>query len=115
MFDHTMLVDLFAGHTGIFDLWRRVERGERALVLPAAAVAEANHLIGADHNAWTPVLYPAGVSVAPLGSAQAIDTGRRGGTLTARHVVFEAQAVAGIIVTRAPWQYRSSDGPMRIV
>jgi len=30
-------------------------------------------------------------------------------------VVLEAQAVAGIIVTRAPWQYRSSDGPMRIV
>lgn len=38
--------------------------------MPAVAVAEANHLIGADHNAWTALLYPADVTIAPLDSGR---------------------------------------------
>src|SRR6266704_1051014 len=92
-----------------------VEQCDTPLVMPAAAVAEANHLIGADHDAWSALLYPADVTVAPLDSAQAIDTGTRPGPLVTRHVVYEARAVAGIIVTRAPWQYTANDGPVRAI
>lgn len=113
--DHTALVALFDGNTRAFQLWLEAERGERALILPAAAVAEANHLIGADHNAWSALLYPANVTVAPLDSSQAIDAGRRTGCLVTRHVVYEARAVAGITVTRTPWQYTPDDGPVRAI
>jgi hypothetical protein len=113
--DHTALIALFNGNTRIFQLWLDAEQGKRALILPAAAVAEANHLIGADHNAWSALLYPADVTVAPLDSSQAIDIGRRHGSLGTRHVVYEAHAVAGIIVTRAPWRYTADDGPVRTI
>ena len=96
-------------------MWERTDRGEALLVMPAVAVAEANHLIGADHNGWSALLYPADVTVAPLDSSQAIDIGGRPGALVARHVVYEANAVAGIIVTRAPWQYAPGDGPVRAI
>src|SRR5262245_36197001 len=65
------------------------DRGETPLVMPAVAVAEANHLIGADHNAWSALLYPADVTVVPLDSSQAtLDIGLRPGGLVARHVVY---------------------------
>jgi len=113
--DHTALVALFEGNTEAYGLWLRADQAERTLILPAAAVAEANHLIGADHNAWSALLYPADVTVAPLDSSQAIDIGPRPGGLVTRHVVYEAHAVAGIIVTRAPWQYTPDDGPVRAI
>ncbi len=115
VFDHTGLVALFEGHREAFRLWQEAERSETPLVMPAVAVAEANHLIGADHNAWSALLYPADVTVAPLDSSQAIDIGRRGGPLVVRHVVHEARAVAGIIVTRAPWQYPANTGGIRVI
>jgi len=115
IFDHTALVALFNAHPDAFSLWEEADQGETPLVMPAAAVAEANHLIGADHDAWSALLYPADVTVAPLDSAQAIDTGTRPGGLVTRHVVYEARAVAGIIVTRAPWQYTANDGPVRAI
>jgi hypothetical protein len=40
--------------------------------MPAVALAEANTLIGASRGAWTTLLYPAHVAVAPLDSSQAI-------------------------------------------
>ncbi len=113
--DHTALVALFEGNAEVFGLWREADQAHRSLVLPAVAVAEANHLIGAAHNAWSALLYPADVTVAPLDSSQAIDIGPRPGGLVTRHVVHEAHAVAGVIVTRAPWQYTSDDGPVRVI
>ena len=115
VFDHTALVALFNGHRQAFALWELADQGEAPLVMPAVAVAEANHLIGADHNAWTALLYPVDVTLAPLDSSQAIDVGPRSGSLVARHVAYEAHATAGIIVTCAPWQYAPGDGPVRVI
>jgi hypothetical protein len=115
VFDHTALVALFNGHPEAFALWEEADRGETQMVMPAVAVAEANHLIGTDHNAWTALLFPADVTVAPLDSSQAIDIGACPGGLVARHVVYEAHAVEGVIVTQAPWQYTEGDGPMRVI
>jgi hypothetical protein len=99
----------------VLGLWHEADRGETPLVMPAAAMAEANHLIGAGHNAWSALLYPMDVNVVPLDSSQAIDTGHQTGSLVVRHVVHEARAVGGIIVTRAPWQYPPDSGPIRAV
>jgi hypothetical protein len=114
VFDHTALVALFNGHPEAFALWEEAGRGETPLMMPAVAVAEANNLIGASHDAWAALLYRADVAVAPLDSSQAIDIGPRAGGLVARHVVYEASAVGWIIVTRAPWQYPAGDGPVRV-
>jgi hypothetical protein len=108
-------VALFDAHELVLGLWHQADRGERTVVMPAAAVAEANHVIGADHNAWTALLFPPDVTVAPLDSSQAIDTGHLPGALAVRHVVHEARAVAGVIVTRTPWQYPPGSGPLRPV
>src|SRR2546423_11264687 len=113
VFDHTALVALFDAHPKALDLWRLADQGVTQLVMPAAAVAEANHLIGATHNAWSALLFPADVTVAPLDSAQAVDTGRRAGALAVRQVVHEAQAVVGGLITPAPWQYRHDEVPPR--
>jgi hypothetical protein len=113
--DHTALVALFEGSTDAFGLWSEADRAERLVVMPAAAIAEANHLIGADHNAWSALLFPADVTVAPLDSSQAIDIGPFPGALVTRHVVHEARAIGGTIVTRAPWQYADGDGPLRAI
>jgi hypothetical protein len=75
VFDHTALLALFAGHPEAFTLWEEADRRETPLVMPAVAVAEANSKLGADHNAWTALLYPEHVMIAPLDSAQAIDVG----------------------------------------
>jgi hypothetical protein len=94
-------------------MWEEADRAETLLVLPAVAVAEASHLLGLDDNAWRALLYPQNVDVAPLDSAHAIGTGMRPGSLVARHVVAEAHAVRGMIVTQAPWQYPDDAGPLR--
>jgi hypothetical protein len=112
VFDHTALVALFDAHAALVTLWQEADRGDGHLVLPAAAVAEANHTLGASHDAWSALLYPPDVTVAPLDSAQAIDSGTQPGSLAVRHVIYEAHALAGVIVTRAPWQYPANAGPI---
>lgn len=115
VFDHTALLALFDAHPDTLGLWHEADRGETPLVMPAVAVAEANHILGASHNAWTALLYPEHVNVLPLDSSQAIDTGHQVGSLVVRHVVHEARQVGGIIVTRVPWQYPADAGAIRTV
>ena len=115
VFDHTALLALFKGREDAFAMWEDADRGETPLIMPAVALAEANALIGASHDSWTALLYPADVNVAPLDSSQAIDIGLRSGSLTVRHVVYEARAIEGVIVTGAPWQYPADAGPVRAI
>jgi hypothetical protein len=113
IFDHTAIVALFDGNRTAFELWQQADRGEANLVLPAAAVAEANHVLGGDSNTWQALLYPGHVVITPLDGLAAIGTGTLAGSLVVRHVVHEAQQVRGAIVTRAPWQYPAGDLPIR--
>jgi hypothetical protein len=94
------------------ELWQRADRDELTLVMPAAAVAEANHVLGGDSNTWRAVLDPGRVVVTPLDESTAIDTGQHPGGLVVRHVAHEARQIRGAIVTRAPWQYPADAGPM---
>jgi hypothetical protein len=67
VFDHTALIALFNADPSLLSLWQEADRGERPLVMPAAAVAEANHALGASHNAWSVLLYPAQPLAGTLG------------------------------------------------
>jgi hypothetical protein len=96
-------------------VWERADQDELILVMPAVAVAEANHVIGATGNAWRAVLDPGQVVVTPLDESTAIDTGPRAGPLIIRHVVHEAREIGGAVVTRAPWQYPADFGHLRII
>jgi hypothetical protein len=111
--DHTALVALFAAERAAFEMWELADRGEIILVFPSAAMAEASHLLGADDSAWRALLLAPGVRVSPLDQTAAIGSGRSVGTLVVRQVVYEARAVRGAIVTRAPWQYPADAPPLR--
>ena len=113
VFDHTALIALFDGNDLAFQLWQDADRGATNLVLPATAVAEANHVIGGDSNAWQAVLFPRNVVVTPLDGSTAIGTGQLAGSLVVRQVIREAQQIRGAVVTRAPWQYPIEGPPIR--
>jgi hypothetical protein len=74
--------------------------------MPAAAVAEANHVIGATAGSWRPVLDPGQVIVTPLDQSTAIDTRQSIGSLGTRHVLREARSIRGVIVTSSPGSTR---------
>jgi hypothetical protein len=61
--DHTAIVALFKGDEQVFRLWQQANEEELTLVMPAVAVAEANNVIGADGDAWRPVLDASSVVV----------------------------------------------------
>lgn len=113
--DHTALVALFDAQSDLMRLWRNVDAGAESFTFPGAAIAEANHLLGATDDAWAVLLWPPTVEVVPLDRLDAIASGRVAGGLAVRHTVAVSRAVDGIIVTRAPWQYPPDAGPMLVI
>lgn len=110
--DASVLVALFNAHDPIYRLWDRASRGEVLLIVPACAIAEANHALRATHNAWSAVLDPRDVVATALTEQVAIEIGTQDGNLPTRHVVYEATAVRGIIVTLDPGQYVGETVPL---
>jgi hypothetical protein len=107
VFDVSALIALFRASRPVFRLFMAADAGRTQLVLPAAAIGEANTYIRASESAWAPVLMSRAEST-PLTEHIAIAIGTWPGDLATRHVVYEAQAVRGGIVTRergryAPW------------
>ena len=115
VFDHTALIALFAAHQRAYDLWLLADSGAEPLIFPAAAVAEASHQLGTGDNAWRVLLMAPSVQVSALDESAAISTGRDAGSLVVRHVTYEALAVQGVVVTRAPWQYVPGAVPLRVI
>ena len=113
--DHTALIALFDGSSRAFDLWEKADQDLLTLILPTAAVAEANHVLGGTIDTWRAVLDPPRVIVTPLDLSTAIDSAPQSGTLAVRHVIHEARQVRGAIITRAPWQYPTDGPPVRTV
>jgi hypothetical protein len=113
--DASALVALFAAEEPVMRLWREADVGQRHLLFPACAVAEASHQLGATFGEWEALLWPAEVELVPLDGSDVFDTARMAGTLAVRHTVAVAQAVRGAIVTRAPWQYPPGAGPLRVL
>ena len=115
VFDHTAIIALFAGHHVVYGTWQQADRGELTIIMPAAAIAEANNVIGGTGDTWHALLDPEQVVVTPLDQSTAIDTGPQQGALVVRHVVHEAKHTRGAIVTRAPWQYPADGPPVRVI
>ena len=107
VFDASALIALFRAFKPAFDLFMEADAGRVQLVFPAAAIGEANTYIRASESAWAPVLMGR-VESTPLTEHIAITVGTWPGDLPTRHVVYEAHAVRGRVVTRvggryAPW------------
>jgi hypothetical protein len=115
VFDHTAIIALFDGNNPAFGLWQQADQDELTIIMPAAAVAEANNVLGGTGNTWHAILDPIRVVVTPLDQSTAIDTGLGAGTLAVRHVIHEAKHTRGAIVTRSPWQYPTDGPPVRVI
>ncbi len=106
VFDHTALVALLDGAPIPFGLWEEAERGGAVVIFPSAALGEAAHLASSRESAWESLLRDVpGATVTDLSEATALASAHMAGPLVVRHVVWEAQAMNGIVLTRAPWQY----------
>jgi hypothetical protein len=105
VFDHTALVALMASNDVVLSAWYGADRGERQVVLPPAALAAANHRVGATWSTWSVLLYPPNVNVVPLDGKDAVETGLLAGSLAVRHATRVAADLRGVVVTATPWQY----------
>jgi hypothetical protein len=112
VFDHTALIALFRGYPAVYHYWERADAGELRIILPAAAVAEANRMLRAPWSAWEAVLFPnpdvpEAVAVSPLDEHTAVEAGLQGDAATG-HVTYEARLVRGVVVTQARGAYQES-------
>jgi hypothetical protein len=86
------------------------------LVFPATAIAEANVALRASYGAWSVLLWPEAVNVAPLDTSAAIETGlRHEHSLATSHVVHEAQSVQGVVLTADPNRYAGVSVPVLVI
>ena len=111
VFDASALTALFHASRPVFRLFMEADAGRAQLVLPATAIGEANTYIQASESAWAPVLMSRAEST-PLTEHIAIMIGTWPGDLATRHVVYEAQAVRGDIVTRERGRYAPRTLPL---
>ena len=103
--DSSSLVDLFNGHPQLGELLDQAEAGRLQILMPTASIADAEATLKAGRIGWDPILLTPGVQSLPLTEHTAIEVGGWPGSLGARHVVHEAAAVRGVVVTRSPGTY----------
>ncbi len=104
--DASALVALFAAYDPVYRLWNRADRGQALLIVPAGAIVEANQTVQASYNAWSTLLYPRDVVATALTAQVAVEIGPWPGRTASRHVLYEARAARGIVVTRQPDDYK---------
>jgi hypothetical protein len=105
VFDHTALVALFDAHPDVYRAWEQTWVNAALGVFPSAAVAEANHVVGATDEAWWAILGPACGTLVPLDRHAAVESHNLPGELVVRHIIHTARAVDGTVVTLEPKQY----------
>lgn len=110
IFDHTAIIALFRSHPAVYHYWTLADAGEVRIVLPAAAMADANRMLRAPWNAWEAMLFPnadvpGAVTVSPLDEHTAVEAGLHGDVATG-HVTYEARQIQGVVVTQARGAYQ---------
>lgn len=113
--DTSAIIALFDAYPPVFDLIASAEVNEATIVLPAAAVAEANRKIRGSFGVWEPVLLTAGLTVMPLDPHVAIEIHDLVGDVATRHTVYEARLLRGVVVTCDPGVYRGHTVPLLVV
>lgn len=113
--DASAIVALFEGH-GLLMRWlEESDRDERMLILPTAAMAEAETSLRAGYLGWAFMFLSAGVQVLHLDQSTSISVGGFDGPLGARHARQEADAVRATIITRRPADYDGMPGSLFVV
>jgi hypothetical protein len=116
VFDSSAFMDLFEVKRTAFTYWRRADHGAIRLIFPATAIAEANIALRASYDAWSALLWPETINVAPLDTSAAIETGlRHEHSLATSHVVHEARSVRGFVLTSDPDRYAGAFVPVLVL
>lgn len=100
VFDTSALVALFAGVPQMEDLLEAAHGGESTVILPAAAMADAEAQVRAGKNGWEAILRTDNLYPMDLSTGTAVEIGAQPGTLAARHAAHEAFEAGATIVTR---------------
>jgi hypothetical protein len=116
VFDSSAFISLFKAQSTAYDYWQRADHGGVRLLFPATAIAEANVALRASYNAWSVLLWPQFINVAPLDTSSAIETGfRHEHSLATSHVVHEARLVQGVVLTSDPSRYSGASVPELVI
>ncbi len=97
--DTSAIIALHEAYPPVFDMLTAAGVGRYNMILPAAALAEANTQVKASFDAWEPVLLTPGLEVNSLASHIAIEICDMPGDVATRHTVYEARAARGVIIT----------------
>jgi hypothetical protein len=115
--DASALVALFHGNPAMLSMLDDAEVGSVFLLLPTVAIAEAESVVGAGSQLWEPFLLYRGVRSLDLTEHTAIEAGQlmTGTPLMVAQVVYEAQALNAVVVTRNGDVYGSQDVAVMVV
>ncbi len=105
--DASAQVRLFGGQRELMRMLLDAERGDVFLLLPTAAIAQAQRVLRAGAQLWAPFLLFTGVRPLELTEHTAIEAGLLNGDIATTQVVYEAQATNALVVTAMPEQYES--------
>jgi hypothetical protein len=116
IYDASALLALFEANEQAYRRWQRSDDGRTTVVFPAAAVADANNTLCGSYDDWSPLLWAKGAAVAPLDGSAAVESGRLcQESLSVAHVVHEARAMRGIVLTTLPQIYRDTAVPVLVL
>ncbi|MEU8663860.1 PIN domain-containing protein [Actinoplanes philippinensis] len=121
--DASALVELFSGHPRLMRLLDDADAGDRFVIVPTLAIAEAQAVLNARQSHWDRILGVRSLLTIDLSPHVAVEIGRLAAPRLARHpvrpplagplmtaqVLHEAQMLNGVIVTRLPEPYDGHD------
>lgn len=116
--DASALIALFGGHPDLMEMLNDAEIGRVFLLMPTAAVAEAESALRAGASLWAPFMMFRGVSTLDLSLHTAVEAadladprtpGAIAGPLMVGQVIYEAHALNAVVVTQLPHLYAGHD------